>query len=108
MLPVPYNFRRHTSAKLETRVNSSLSHGLPPPPGFWQDSGVQYSTGADSFFLCKLLKVPEIKPFSTLLKFVFGLVYKDQGVTKRSRVSWLTNRALEDDPKCAGGGGRGV
>ncbi len=28
-----------------------------------------------------------------------------QGATKRCRLSWLTNNALVDEPKCEGGGG---
>ncbi len=31
-----------------------------------------------------------------------------QGVTKRCRLSWLTNSALVHEPKCVGGGGFGV
>jgi hypothetical protein len=31
-----------------------------------------------------------------------------QGVTKRRRLSWLTNSALVYEPKCGGGGGCGV
>jgi hypothetical protein len=27
-------------------------------------------------------------------------MYSDQGVTKRCRLTWLTNRALAYDPKC--------
>jgi hypothetical protein len=30
-----------------------------------------------------------------------------QGVTKRGRLSWLTNSALVYEPKCGGGGGGG-
>ncbi len=33
-------------------------------------------------------------------------IYK--GVTKRCRLSWLTNSALVDEPKCGGWGGGGV
>ncbi len=29
----------------------------------------------------------------------------EQGVTKRCRLSWLTNSALVYEPKCGGGGG---
>jgi hypothetical protein len=31
-----------------------------------------------------------------------------QGVTKRCRLSWLTNSALVYEPKCGGKGGEGV
>jgi hypothetical protein len=31
-----------------------------------------------------------------------------RGVTKRCRLSWLTNSALVYEPKCGGGGGYGV
>jgi hypothetical protein len=31
--------------------------------------------------------------------------YFQQGVTKRYRLSWLTNSALVYEPKCRGGGG---
>jgi hypothetical protein len=34
-----------------------------------------------------------------------GYEYSDQGVTKRCRLSWLTNNALVYEPKCGGRGG---
>jgi hypothetical protein len=33
-----------------------------------------------------------------------GLI-NSQGVTKRCSLSWLTNSALLNEPKCGGGGG---
>jgi hypothetical protein len=44
--------------------------------------------------------------FHTHRKFLlFLLVHFEQGVTKRCRLSWLTNSVLVYDPKCGGGGG---
>ncbi len=51
-----------------------------------------------------------------LLYDVFQIIYgifplkkhAKQGVTKRCRLSWLTNSALVYEPKCGGGGGCGV
>ena len=34
-----------------------------------------------------------------------ALVGEEQGVTKRCRLSWLTNSALVYEPKCGGRGG---
>jgi hypothetical protein len=34
--------------------------------------------------------------------------WEKQGVTKKGRLSWLTNSALVYEPKCGGGGGCGV
>jgi hypothetical protein len=37
-----------------------------------------------------------------------GEIIDHQGVTKRSRLSWLTNSALVYEPKCGGGGLRSL
>jgi hypothetical protein len=49
---------------------------------------------------CELLSnlLKRAKPKPTAIRFT-------QGVTKRCRLSWLTNSALVYEPKCGGGGG---
>jgi hypothetical protein len=64
---------------------------------------------------CKLISIyvfPEIKELRGLSPnfhihvSVSDLQYVFQGVTKRCRLSWLTNNALVNEPKCGGGEGR--
>ncbi len=41
-------------------------------------------------------------------KFITLLEVRGQGVRKRCRLSWLTNSSLVYEPKCGGGGLRGL
>ncbi len=49
---------------------------------------------------------PPLLPSSFIVRLALYLLQRktqDQGVTKRCRISWLTNSALVYEPKCGGG-----
>jgi hypothetical protein len=61
------------------------------------------SVFSPAFFVCK--GAPKLQYYSTNLVRTKNLA---QGVTKRCRLSWLTNSGLVNEPKCGGRGRGGV
>jgi hypothetical protein len=59
-----------------------------------------------SFPGCKEIETVSIRAYS-ILYYLFTFLLAEQGVTKRCRLTWLTNSALVYDPKCGGGGSCG-
>ncbi len=101
-LPPPSPYPHHPSPL------HSAFHSIPSPPGSYMSPSHCTPAAPSPFSAPNGVGADEELPDVELPKPETGIKvrYRYQGVTKRCRLSWLTNSALVYEPKC--GGRRGV
>jgi hypothetical protein len=99
-LPPPSPYPHHPSP-----LHSGF-HSIPSPPGSYMSPSHCTSPAPPPFSTMNGVGADEELPDVELPKPETGIKVRYLGVTKRCRLSWLTNSALVYEPKC--GGRRGV